>query len=1678
MFKTQFSSAVLRLFCLVAFAMCFFGVASGVARAQAPTTISITALDPNPEGQDQQFRVTLSNPATQRLTFTYFTSPGFGPTGARELPSGAFEADYNRVVRDATFESNQSSIIVKIPTNQDNTYEFDEKFTVSITNFRYNGQFANNVFTGTGTATGTIVNDDAPPLISLLAPGTSIIEGDSNNRQRQNAIFTINVEPIAERPLSLALTTVDGSAVSTGDSPDYVGVNNDPVTVPAGTRQQAYNVVVLGDDIYEGDEAFTLVANYSPAITGAASSRVMGIIVDNDLPTYSIDDTNATVVEGQTATFKISLLDRQGQPVSALSRIDFTYDFQDITATFGADYTDGNAQPFTRFNSGMFTIRPGQRDFTLSVPTVDDNIQEQVETFRLIINSATNTRAPEGTGNVGFGAITDNDSDPVITVANATAVEGTGGTNSINFTVSLTSVTSRPVSVDYQTLSQTPAPGIADPNADFVPTNGTLTFRPNQASASFSVPIITDAINESNETFRVRLFNPGNANFPNNTTEIFATGTIIDDDSAGTVSMDKAQVDVPEAVNGKFVNILVNFVPNGTPQRPVTVDFTTIPNTAVQSGQRDYFGKTGRLTFRPQDGNAQLAIPIEIINDNIREGNENFTVRLTAVDGATLLDNSTDTLVTIIDDDPLPQVRISPAEARVSEGAGRQRFNVSLLGRSQDPITVNYAFVDGTPAIKGAVNGTAPDGTAVPGADYNGINGSLTFQPGGATSLPINYDINDDDIAEGDEFFTVRLSAPVVNDTAATNFGFEGGRNSATAIIVDNDRAPSLKIADAQVLEGNAGDVTLTFPVTLSRMSSTPVSFNYSTLNLRKPDCTPATGCDVASDNDYNSVRNVPVTIPAGQTTASIVVRVVPDAANEFNEQFSVVARSLVNTSPLVYDEPSPIDGAPPVQRFGTVAFGTILNDDAGGVITIAAPADGAIEDYVRGTTNDGEKTTPVVRYGRAITFPVTLPAPTGRPIVVNYTITGAGITVSDLTDLTTGPGRTGTDANGNARGQVTFFPGDTVRNIVLNANADNLVEGLERLAVTISIADTNGANSYTTTRGGTSVANSSIEDRTPSVNSFNPRVGFPAYGTAAATLVTISGNQLRTDGNPRISSVSFGGSNAEGRAIVYNSDNSITVSVPDGAKTGPLTLNLVDGSRITKVGNTTNNLPDFVVQPVVTGFTPNLGVAGATTVTINGRDFQDPNNKVVAVRFGNLRRPIQSNAEIVSDTQIKIMVPAGVTTGPVSIETERGGVGPASQATFTVTAATSARLTLGANTDQTAILEDSGIDFPRPARNFDGVNNSTFHAPYQVFLSPARQSGGANNGAVIPPQSAFTLRFTVSDTTSNRGSNDSSNVGPEIAVRGDLSNAGRPTFIVGRSTNGQIDVKVPAGYNTAQPFEVAIVYSGKDNLPPVVGGSSASVTVKVAIVNSTEALYPNTSNGNELFVGVARRQIVDSTNQTAIAFAPNTTTNFSVPFSSDSSGSIAQSEIFNAAPVQADGTVNYTVYRFDASNQRNNRSVSGGDFVALAQGDRLQRGVGYRLITGDRTVQLKTTRGNFQTIGNDPFSINLTRNIPFAATATNAANASNGYNFIGFPYDSTQFTRVNFNNATIVFNGVERTVPEAAAAGLINQQLFTVDAQGALTPVTGTPNIESFGAYFVQIFRDNVTLKLNTPTR
>jgi hypothetical protein len=168
-----------------------------------------------------------------------------------------------------------------------------------------------------------------------------------------------------------------------------------------------------------------------------------------------------------------------------------------------------------------------------------------------------------------------------------------------------------------------------------------------------------------------------------------------------------------------------------------------------------------------------------------------------------------------------------------------------------------------------------------------------------------------------------------------------------------------------------------------------------------------------------------------------------------------------------------------------------------------------------------------------------------------------------------------------------------------------------------------------------------------------NPAItGLTPSSAAVGVLVTLTGTAFgATEGQIQFNGV------AEAAFVTAWTDTTVKVYVPAGAATGALTLTTYDGKSATR----TFTAP----TPALTSLTPSSGTPG-TAVTLTGTALGAAIGTVsfTAAAGGTLDAPITAW----SDTSVKVTVPAGAATGPLTLTTADGK--PVTR-TFSVPAAT-----------------------------------------------------------------------------------------------------------------------------------------------------------------------------------------------------------------------------------------------------------------------------------------------------------------------------------------------------------------------------------------------------------------------
>ena len=433
-----------------------------------------------------QFTVSLSEASAKTITVNYATANDTAVAGQ----------DYNASTGTITFAPGVTTQTVTVPITGDGILDPNEMFTLNLST-PVNAQL--------GIAVGQGLIRDFASLPVLQVKGATVVEGDAGT---QNAAFVVSLSTASATPVTVAYTTVNGTATAGNDFTATAGT----LTFAPGVTQQTINVPIKGDTVDEYNNTFNVqLSNPAGATIDVAAAQ--GLIYNNDAPTVASLANTATINEPAagtmvTLTMTASLSAPSGKPVNVHWQTS-----DDGTAIPGRNYVD---------QVGVFTFAPGTTTQTFTVTVMGDGVKRPNGTFSIKMQSELE--------NANYGnrytlvTIVDTNTVPAITLTPASITEGNTGTKNLVFTAALSAAVAQAVTVTYTTSA-----GTATAGTDYTEATGTITFAANTTTKTFNIVIRGDATAESNETFNVVLSNPVGA-----TIEIGQVrGTILDDDNAG-----------------------------------------------------------------------------------------------------------------------------------------------------------------------------------------------------------------------------------------------------------------------------------------------------------------------------------------------------------------------------------------------------------------------------------------------------------------------------------------------------------------------------------------------------------------------------------------------------------------------------------------------------------------------------------------------------------------------------------------------------------------------------------------------------------------------------------------------------------------------------------------------------------------------------------------------------------------------------------------------------------------------------------------------------------------------------------------------------------------------------------------------------------------------------------------
>ncbi|MCO7068769.1 immunoglobulin-like domain-containing protein, partial [Vibrio cholerae] len=675
------------------------------------------------------------------------------------------------------------------------------------------------------------------PIVISSITGDNVAEGSNNT-------FSVSLSGTTIAETTIVLTLAGDTATKGVDFngtsvvvvingvSQTVPVNEDgtfQVTVPTNTNSFSVQVTTIDDNIYEGNETFTLSgAGTNSIVTGTATITDDGSNGGTDDSPVVNGISSPTVSEGYSATFDVSLSN------ASTTATTVTLTLAGESATKNVDFNgtsvtviiNGVSKSVFVNDDGTFSVDvpANTTTFSVSVETTDDDVYEGSETFTLSGKTETQTSTIKGTAIIkDDGSVTppdlpaDDDRPAVSEISSPTVSEGYSAT----FDVSLSNA-----STTATTVTLTLAGDSATKNVDFngtsvsviingvskpvsVNDDGTFSVDVPANTTTFSVSVETtdDDVYEGSETFTL------SGKTETQTSTIKGTATIKDDGSVTPPDLPAdddrpavSGISSPTVSEGDSATFNVSLSNASTTETTVTLtlaggsatagtDFTDSEVTITyQDGSTQKVSVNGDGTFDVAipAGDTTFSISVQTTDDNVFEGDETFTLSGKTETQETAITGT----ATITDDRDTTTVRLT-ADASVTEG-GTITYTATLDNEAKSNVTVTLS--------NGETITIYPKGTERPdGSISDGVTGTATVT------------------ASDDVYVGGGSASASITDATGGNFeylAFDKDAKANTTITDDRDTTTVRLTADASVTEGG----TITYTATLDNEAKSNVT--------------------------------------------------------------------------------------------------------------------------------------------------------------------------------------------------------------------------------------------------------------------------------------------------------------------------------------------------------------------------------------------------------------------------------------------------------------------------------------------------------------------------------------------------------------------------------------------------------------------------------------------------------------------------------------------------------------------------------------------------------------------------------------------------------------------------------------------------------------------------------------
>ncbi|MDA9195018.1 hypothetical protein N9O43_02500, partial [Burkholderiales bacterium] len=312
-----------------------------------------------------------------------------------------------------------------------------------------------------------IRENDSPPSVSL----TSSLNSTPENADPVTVTATLS--GVTYEPVSVLIST-SGSATQ---GTDYSLSGNNIITIPAGQLLASITLTPIEDSVSENDELVTFTVD---GVTG-------GNATENGDQLVNVTLTNVVVNPTVTLSTSATSIDEEGDAITLTATLSSASN-SDVTVTLDTSGTASDSVDYLSVEN--IVIQSGQLTGTTSFSPIDDLIFEGNETSTIAIQSVSGGGAIENGDQAVDVSITDNESNPTITLSsNALTIdEKTSGAVNITATSNVLSAANIVISLNLS--------GVATKGSDYSVSSESITIPSGQLSSFITLQAIQDTLDE------------------------------------------------------------------------------------------------------------------------------------------------------------------------------------------------------------------------------------------------------------------------------------------------------------------------------------------------------------------------------------------------------------------------------------------------------------------------------------------------------------------------------------------------------------------------------------------------------------------------------------------------------------------------------------------------------------------------------------------------------------------------------------------------------------------------------------------------------------------------------------------------------------------------------------------------------------------------------------------------------------------------------------------------------------------------------------------------------------------------------------------------------------------------------------------------------------------------------